>query len=122
ENIRRDKEAQDRFPKRMARRPQEAADQRKEILPLARPTESAASRSSLGSSREGIHIRHTAGKANPRATILRQKPAHNLSLHVRTRLEGWLSALFLLGRPLRQRELPYRPARHHACRRIARAP
>src|SRR5437870_12489757 len=105
----------------MACRSQETSGERKEVLETARRIEPSASQAALGQNRTGTCFRWADGQSNARRFVLRQEPAHYLSLHVRAGLEGGLPELLILGRRFRQREPSHWTARHGFRGRVPRA-
>src|SRR3954469_25459510 len=90
------REPEGRSSKRMAGRSQETSVERKEVLEIARPIESATSQAALGPNRKGVHFRRAGGQGDARRFVRWKEPAHRLPLHVRAGVAGRLRTLFFL--------------------------
>ena len=105
----------------MARRAQGAAGQGEGFQPARVTPQRRAARPALGQGREELCVRRPGRQGNAGRPVRRAQPAHRLSLHARSRLEGRLPELLVPRRPFRRRRDPPRPARRDADRRFARA-
>src|ERR1700730_3262266 len=77
----------------MACGPQETTGEREAAHPRARRPRRRTPPASLGQSRKELRFRFTGWQENSRRSLRRKKPAHHLSLHVRTGVERRLPQL-----------------------------
>src|ERR1035438_1123516 len=82
QNRSRNGEPQSRHAKGLARGPQEIPCRRKEVLETARQIKPATPQAALGQNRKGLRFRRADWQSDARRFVLRQEPAHYLSLHV----------------------------------------
>src|SRR6267154_2259286 len=106
---------------RMACRTKGIVEEREGVHAAARPVKPAAPGYALGKSREVLHVRWPEWQRNARRSFRRPKPAHCLSLHVRSGLEGRLPELLFHFRSYRRERCALGGARRRPGLRFPRS-